>query len=106
MGDGVNYAGWNRQTGEPSDDWSYIVHHPRGADMRFTRTRNVKTYTWNSSYWKANYSSGVVARGSSGAALFNEYGQVVGQLFKGASSCNLTDFGDRYGKLSSSWANA
>lgn len=106
IGDLVNYAGWNRQTGSPSDNASFIIHHPQGEDMRITSTRNVKTWLWNSNYWTAHYSSGTVAPGSSGSALMNEFGQIVGQLRSGWSSCNYTDFGDRYGKFERSWNGA
>jgi hypothetical protein len=36
----------------------------------------------------------------------NEFGQIVGQLRSGWSSCNYTDFGDRYGKFDRSWNGA
>jgi hypothetical protein len=106
VGDGVNYAGWNRQTNAPSDNGSYIIHHPRGEDMRVTSTRSVGHWFWNNMFWTAKYSSGTVTGGSSGSALFNEMGQVVGQLRGGWSSCNYTDFGDRYGKFNHSWNGA
>lgn len=106
VGDGVNYAGWNRQTSAPSDNYSYIIHHPKGEDMRVTSTKKVKDWFWNNMFWTAHYSSGTVTGGSSGSALFNQYGQVVGQLRGGWSSCNFTDFGDRYGKFNHSWNGA
>lgn len=106
VGDGVNYAGWNRQTNAPSDYGSYIIHHPEGEDMRVTSTRKVKDWFWNNMFWTAKYNSGTVTGGSSGSALFNENGQVVGQLRGGWSSCNYTDFGDRYGKFNHSWNGA
>lgn len=103
IGDAVNYAGWSRQTGASSNSQSYIRHHPSGEDMRHTQTRFVRNYFLNSDYWQAGYSSGVVAPGSSGSALFNEYSQIIGQLKAGWSSCNYTDFSDRYGKFHKSW---
>lgn len=105
IGDGVNYAGWSRQTGASSNSQSFIIHHPRGEDMRFTQTRFVRNYLFNSNYWQAGYSTGVVDRGSSGSALFNENSQIIGQLKGGWSSCNYTDFSDRYGKFNRSWDN-
>lgn len=106
IGDLVNYAGWNRQTASPSNNASFIIHHPQGEDMRITSTRNVKTRLLNNNYWTAHYSSGTVAPGSSGSALMNELGQIVGQLRSGWSSCNFTDFGDIYGKFERSWNGA
>ena len=106
IGDLVNYAGWNRQISPPSGSSSFVIHHPQGEDMRITTTRNVKNWFWNTNYWTAHYSSGTVAKGSSGSALMNEYGQIVGQLRSGWSSCNYTDFSDRYGKFERSWNGA
>lgn len=106
IGDLVNYAGWNRQTNPPADYGSFIIHHPHGEDMRVTNTSKVNNWLWNNMYLTAHYSSGTVERGSSGSALFNQYGQVVGQLRSGWSSCNYTDFGDRYGKFTHSWNGA
>jgi len=106
IGDGVNYAGWNRQTNAPADYGSTIIHHADAQDMRITNTRSVNNWFWNNMFWTAKYSSGVVTQGSSGAALLNEYDQVVGQLRSGWSSCNFTDFGDRYGKFHHSWNGA
>lgn len=106
IGDRVSYAGWNRTTDAADDNLSYIIHHPHGADMRLTSTRHVRTHLFASNYWQANYSNGVVTPGSSGSALFNQNGQIVGQLKGGASCCNYTDFSDRYGKFDRSWTGA
>lgn len=103
VGDGVNYAGWNRTSDAPDDNLSFVLHHPQGRDMRITTTDDVKTWFWNSLFWSAHYSSGTVDRGSSGSGLFNQSNQIVGQLRSGWSNCNYTDFGDRYGKLSISY---
>lgn len=106
IGDLVNYAGWSRQINSPSDNASFVIHHPEGEDMRITSTSNVKNWIWNTNFWTAHYFSGTVAPGSSGSALMNENGQIVGQLRSGWSSCNYTDFGDRYGKFERSWNGA
>ena len=106
IGDRVSYAGWNRTTSAPDDYLSYIIHHPHGADMRLTTTRRVRTHPFAWNYWQTNYSSGVVTGGSSGSALFNQNGQIVGQLKGGASCCNFTDFSDRFGKFDRSWTGA
>ena len=106
IGDLVNYAGWDRQTAKPSDVNSFIIHHPQGEDMRITNTSNVKTWLSNNGFWTAHYSSGTVDKGSSGSALMNASGQIVGQLKGGWSNCNYTNFGDRYGKFDRSWSPA
>jgi hypothetical protein len=99
IGDRVNYAGWSRQTNPSANSQSFIIHHPWGEDMRHTQTSTVRNYFFNSNYWQAFYSSGIVEEGSSGSALFNEYNQIIGQLKGGWSSCDFTDFSDRYGKF-------
>jgi hypothetical protein len=71
--------------------------------MRVTSIKNVNNYSLNSDFWSAHYYSGTVDRGSSGSALMNGNGQIIGQLRSGWSSCNYTDWGDRYGKFSRSW---
>ncbi|WP_039131939.1 trypsin-like peptidase domain-containing protein [Flavihumibacter sp. ZG627] len=103
VGDGVNYAGWNRSTSAPTGNASYIIHHADGESMRLTKTSTVKNWFWNNNYWTAHYNSGVVMPGSSGSALFNQNGSIVGTLRSGWSSCTFTDFGDRYGKFNVSW---
>lgn len=102
IGDGVNYAGWSRQTSASSNSGSYIIHHPEGKNMRFTQTRDVGSYL-NANFWYASYSSGAVAEGSSGSALFSETGQIIGQLKGGWSSCLTPRWNDRYGKFYRSW---
>ncbi|MGH2643274.1 MAG: trypsin-like peptidase domain-containing protein, partial [Chitinophagaceae bacterium] len=103
IGDNVNYAGWNRTSTSPSDNYSFIIHHPLSKDMRITFTKNVHSFLFNGNFWQSFYSNGTVYKGSSGSALFNENGQIVGQLKGGWSSCVFTGFSDRYGKLSPSW---
>ncbi len=106
VGDLVNYIGWNRQTSAPPDNTGFIIHHPQGEDMRITSAGKIKSWFWNGNYWTAHYTSGTVAPGSSGSALMNDVGQIIGQLRSGWSSCNYTDFGDRYGKFDRSWSGA
>jgi Trypsin-like peptidase domain/PKD-like domain len=106
IGDLVNYAGWSRETTIPTDNTGFVIHHPQGEDMRITIVSKIKSWFWNSNYWTAHYSSGTVDKGSSGSALFNAYGLIVGQLRSGWSNCNFTDFGDRYGKFDKSWNGA
>jgi len=102
IGDGVNYAGWNR-VDNPINNGPYILHHPQQKDMRITTPSRVVSWFWNGNYWSARYSSGTVDHGSSGAPLFNEFDEVAGQLSSGWSNCNFTAFGDRYGKLGMAW---
>ncbi len=104
VGDNVVYAGWSRQNNNPSATQSAIIHHPEAGDMRFTQTKKVRDFLWDSDFWKARYSTGVVRPGSSGSALFNENQQVIGTLSRGTSSCFWTFLGDRYGKFHRGWS--
>jgi hypothetical protein len=105
VGDAPTYAGWSRSNTNPDASNSGIVHHPNGADMRFTKPKRVRDYWWNSgNFWKATYNDGVTLGGSSGSGLFNQNKQLIGTLSKGTSSCFWTFLGDRYGKFNSAWA--
>lgn len=105
IGDAVNYAGWSRQTNASSNNESFINHHPNGKDMRHTQTTRVRSYPLNGNYWQAFYQSGVVTGGSSGAALFNEYNQIIGQLKGGWTTCFFNNYSDRYGKFHKSYTD-
>ena len=104
IGDGPTYAGWNT-TDFPNNSGPYILHHPLEQDMRITNTSSVNNWVWNSNFYTAHYSSGTTDKGSSGAALFNQSDEIVGQLRSGWSNCTWTDFGDRYGKFGVSFNN-
>lgn len=105
VGDAPTYAGWSRSNTNPEASNSGILHHPEGADMRFTKPKKVRDYWWNSSnYWKATYNDGVTRPGSSGSGLFNQNKQLIGTLTGGTSSCFWTFLGDRYGKFNSAWS--
>lgn len=100
----VNFAGWTTSTSSPNKGTS--LHHPDSQNMRYSTSTNggVRQHPTYGEFWQvSNWDMGVVAGGSSGCALFNEYHQVVGQLFGGLSSCTFMDLQDRYGKFSESW---
>lgn len=103
IGDGVNYAGWNRQNTLPGNPGGMVLHHPMGKDMRITLTGGWHHYWLDNNFWQTYYTVGTVDKGSSGSGIFNEYNQVLGQLKGGWSSCDFTDFSDRYGKLYASF---
>lgn len=103
VGDNVVYAGWSRQNNNPVASQCGIIHHPEAGDMRFTQPKKVRDFWWDSDFWKARYSTGVLRPGSSGSALFNENQQVIGTLSRGTSSCFWNFLGDRYGKFHRGW---
>ena len=100
IGDGVTYAGWNRNNDAPPDNTSFIIHHPSGKDMRLTKTTNVRSFLFDNDYWQAFYQdNSAVTRGSSGGALFDANNRIAGQLYKGWTSCLTSGYSDRYGSF-------
>lgn len=111
----VYYAGWNANPAASPSGVS--IHHPAG-DIK-------KISTYSSPLTESNYGGGGVAPfthwkaiwvqtttnwsvtegGSSGSPLFNNQGQIVGQLSGGPSSCGATAANkfDYYGRVSHSW---
>jgi|TARA_B110000967_G_scaffold23219_1_gene21372 hypothetical protein len=106
------FAGWDR-----SDDFPKFqvgIHHPSGDVMKVCRDDNAATkringdaQTWEIEGGSASgWEVGVTEPGSSGSALFDQNGRIIGQLFGGGAACNGTaDNGayDYYGRLAVSW---
>ena len=91
------------------------IHHPMG-DIKKISTYSTQTATsgWNqsglSSHWRVLWSSnangfGVTDGGSSGCALFNSSGRIIGTLTGGAASCDYQTAPDFYGKMSYHWTS-
>ncbi len=81
--DGQGFAGWT--SAEPFNDVS-IIHHPQSTHKRIAyglaTTSPPICVGWPlSHYWYVRLNLGAVEGGSSGGPLFNDVGQVVGQLF-------------------------
>lgn len=109
------WCGWDNRNVAVSQGVS--IHHPSG-DVKKISTFNTRlqsaTFGNNTSnggtHWVVKWIAtenghGVTEGGSSGSALFNEYGQVIGDLTGGVSDCSVSDDQkvDYYGKLSYSW---
>lgn len=107
------YAGWNASaTASPS---GVSIHHPSG-DLKKISTYNTTLTTVaygggaGTTHWQANWvpttnGHGITEGGSSGSPLFNNVGQIVGDLSGGPSSCTATNKLDYYGKVSYNWLN-
>ena len=87
------------------------IHHPAVAEKRISfdldpaTTTDVLSATVDNSadYLRiATWDHGTTEGGSSGSALFNQNGRIVGQLYGGYAACGNTD-SDWYGRVSSSW---
>lgn len=104
------YSGWD------ADDFlvdeGFGIHHPQGDVKKisfFSSQLNTSSYNTtgtefdNNTFWQVEeWSTGVTESGSSGSALFNTSGQVIGTLTGGAASCS-SPFSDYYQKFSESY---
>ncbi len=113
----VAFAGWDRTDELP--EYQIGIHHPQGDVMKICRdddpmARDIAngTEVWlikgtdvgNGNGWDIGTTEG----GSSGSPLFNEQGQIIGQLHGGLASCDgLQNNGryDLYGRFASSWSS-
>jgi len=108
------YAGWDRSGQIPG--YAVGIHHPSGDIMKVSRESNspekinyTDLYAWRIGSASGGWEYGATEGGSSGSALFDPYGRIIGQLCCGASGCTaLTDNGqsDNYGRMDRSWTGA
>lgn len=104
------YAGWNAAEWGPAPYSG--IHHPGGAVKRINRAEkevSLTTFriTETEFYEKAHlhvseWAEGCTAAGSSGSPLFNAFGQVLGALSGGSSTCSRPT-NDYYYALSAAW---
>ncbi len=108
----LEWAGWDRTGVTP--DFVVGIHHPSGDIMKICRENQPPTKTtinFNgepiTEIWRiADWDLGVTEKGSSGSAIFDENGRIVGQLAGGLAACNGTDDNnteDWYGRFDISW---
>jgi len=105
------FPGWNN-VDSPSDS-SYCVHHPSGDITKLAFDDNPPTSAngmgsaENNSQWRVVWDRNTTTEGgSSGSPLFNQDGQIIGQLWGGGASCSNQSSPDYYGKVSYSWEPA
>jgi methionine-rich copper-binding protein CopC len=105
----VYFNGWDRTSTLPTT--SVCIQHPSGDVKKISRDTDVAVSsdidgntTTNGNFIKVSWNEGITEGGSSGSALFNNAGRIVGQLFGGGSFCYDTQSPDWYGKVSVSWA--
>lgn len=110
----VYYNGWNRDN--YLSPISTMVHHPAG-DVKKISVENDPTQvyeraiSWSNNietpaqyHFRTVFDQGTFEIGSSGAALFDQQGLVVGQLHGGNASC--TRFIGYFGRFYYSWASS
>lgn len=103
------YAGWDR-TYLPQ--YCFGIHHPNGDVKKISYESEAPTigsfdgigygYDQNT-HWVIEWNYGITEGGSSGSPLFNEYGEIVGNLTGGYSSCSNLLGLDYYAMLYDSW---
>ncbi len=103
----VFYAGWNADGTAPKNGTT--IHHPAGdvkkisIDYDTLISGRYELYTLPDGHWVAtDWDLGSTQPGSSGAPLFNEKHQIVGQLHGGQAICG-NNKPDLFGKFSNSW---
>ncbi len=100
------YAGWDASGNTPYE--STTIHHPSGDIKKFSQDHDSSiTSTYGpprvNSHWQVgNWELGTTEQGSSGAAQFDQFKRVIGQLEGGSASCTAT-LEDYFGKLALSW---
>ncbi len=109
----LEWAGWDR-TGQ-TPNFVVGIHHPSGDIMKVCRdnqspTKGVVNFNGNptTEVWSiADWDIGVTEKGSSGSALFDQNGRIVGKLSGGAAACNGVNDNnqeDFYGRFDVSWS--
>jgi len=110
------YAGWNRSSSSP--DYAFCIHHPQGDVKKIsfeddplsqvTLNANSIAYYPNGHWLVSLWEEGVTEGGSSGSAIFNPQGQVIGALSAGAATCSnpINDYFFRFDLCWDSYADS
>ena len=107
---GPFFAGWNRSPENP--EMTIGIHHPGVSEKRISFDINPTTITDylsatvdnNAKFLRVGaWEFGTTEPGSSGSALFDDKGRIVGQLTGGYSECGGDPGPDYYGRLHTSW---
>ncbi len=106
------YAGWNRNL-TPAPKSGVCFHHPAGDEKKistYNTTITNSTYNggWSGAHWSVKWVAttnghGVTEGGSSGSALLDSSGNIVGHLSGGSSFCTTPTANDLYGKFQRAW---
>lgn len=107
------WAGWNRSTAQ-LPNLSFGIHHPSGDIQKVCRDDQGGLRTTinfngdpNTQVWRiADWDLGVTEPGSSGSALYNQDGHIIGLLSGGFAACSGTNDNnqeDWYGRFGVAW---
>jgi len=103
------FSGWDRGNAAPQS--TIGIHHPRGDikkisfdDDPSSAVQAMGSSEANSS-WRVEWDRNTTTEpASSGSPLFNQNGQIIGQLWGGSASCTNLTSPDYYGRIHNSWA--
>ncbi|MEZ5663299.1 MAG: FG-GAP-like repeat-containing protein [Burkholderiaceae bacterium] len=104
---GLQLAGWSAAT-QLGSQTVIGLHHPQGDHLM--RSLGVASPSPKSRYLRVLWSQGTTEPGSSGSALLNLSGQVIGTLWGGSSACSASlpngtnGLPDDYGRFSVAYA--
>ena len=107
----VYLAGWDAAAANSRVGGFFGLHHPNGDVKKvslYSGTLDLVRLTEigaGVNFWRVSkWASGVTEPGSSGSALFDSQGYVIGHLYGGDSSCSRPDGPDYYGSLAKDWS--
>lgn len=101
------FAGWN--VSENIVNQATTLHHPDGDVKKISvtekalRDSSFSGYIGNSHFKVVSWDLGTTEAGSSGAPLYNQNLQIIGDLTGGIADCSEPDGWDMFAKLSYSW---
>jgi hypothetical protein len=104
------FAGWNRTLETTLNEFITGIHHPRGDIKKFSYTNGgVQAASYlggpgsGTTHWRITWDGGTTTEpGSSGSAIFDSEGRILGQLHGGYAACGNT-LPDWYGRFGVSW---
>ena len=104
------FAGWNRSLESSLSEFITGIHHPRGDIKKFSYTNGgVQAASYlggpgsGTTHWRITWQGGTTTEpGSSGSAIFDSQGRILGQLHGGYAACGNT-LPDWYGRFGVSW---
>ncbi len=104
------FAGWNRTLDANISETVVSIHHPRGDIKKFSYALDgavASAYVLGpgsgTTHWHLRWSGGTTTEpASSGSALFDSKGRIIGQLHGGFAACGNTQ-PDWYGRFGISW---
>jgi lysyl endopeptidase len=89
---GAYFAGWNRATTLPANATYINFHHPSGDMKKLAVTNSISPngtfnqWSIQGTHWSVNFTTGGNEGGSSGSALFDANGRIIGDLSGGSEN--------------------